>query len=43
MLESELNTELFARQDRGLLLTEHGKELIPYAESIIKTLEDGKK
>ena len=43
MLESELNTELFARQGRGLLLTERGKEFIPYAESIIKTLEDGKK
>lgn len=42
-LERELNTELFARHGRGLLLTEHGKEFIPYAEQIIQTYKEGKK
>ncbi|WP_269052645.1 LysR family transcriptional regulator [Sporosarcina sp. G11-34] len=42
-LERELNTELFVRQGRGLLLTEHGKEFIPYAKQIIQTFEEGKK
>ncbi|GGA23062.1 LysR family transcriptional regulator [Psychrobacillus lasiicapitis] len=42
-LERELNTELFVRQGRGLLLTEHGREFIPYAEQIIQTYKEGKK
>ncbi|SER99782.1 LysR family transcriptional regulator [Psychrobacillus sp. OK032] len=42
-LERELNTELFARRGRGLLLTEHGREFIPYAEQIIQTYKEGKK
>lgn len=41
-LERELNTELFVRQGRGLLLTEHGKEFMPYAKQIIQKLEEGK-
>ncbi|MFJ8066951.1 LysR family transcriptional regulator [Psychrobacillus sp. NPDC096426] len=42
-LERELNTELFTRHGRGLLLTEHGREFIPYAEQIIQTYKEGKK
>lgn len=42
-LERELNTELFARHGRGLLLTERGREFIPYAEQIIQTYKEGKK
>ncbi|TQR05721.1 LysR family transcriptional regulator [Psychrobacillus soli] len=42
-LERDLNTELFARQGRGLLLTEHGREFIPYAEQIIQSYKEGKK
>lgn len=42
-LERELNTELFARHGRGLSLTEHGREFIPYAEQIIQTYKEGKK
>ena len=42
-LERELNTELFVRKGRGLLLTEHGREFIPYAEQIIQTYKEGKK
>lgn len=42
-LERELNTELFIRQGRGLVLSEHGREFIPYAEQIIQTFKEGKK
>lgn len=42
-LERELNTQLFARHGRGLSLTEHGREFIPYAEQIIQTYKEGKK
>lgn len=35
-LEKELNTELFFRQGRGIVLTEEGKAFIPYAEQIIR-------
>lgn len=42
-LERELNTELFIRQGRGLVLSEQGREFIPYAEQIIQTFKEGKK
>lgn len=42
-LEKELNTILFARSGRGLLLTEQGREFLPYAEQIIQMVEEGKK
>ena len=42
-LERELNTELFARRGRGLLLTEHGKRFLPYAEQIVEMVEEGKR
>lgn len=41
-LERELNTELFARRGKGLLLTEQGKRFLPYAEQIIQMVEEGK-
>ncbi len=42
-LERELNTELFIRQGRNLTLTYQGKEFIPYAQSILQTLREGKR
>lgn len=42
-LERELNTELFTREGRGLLLTEQGRAFIPFAEQIIQTYKEGKK
>lgn len=42
-LERELNTELFIRQGRNLVLTSQGKEFIPYAQQILKTLREGKR
>ncbi|MEX3624633.1 LysR family transcriptional regulator [Viridibacillus arvi] len=41
-LERELNTELFERQGRGVILTQQGKDFIPYAQQIIQTFNDGK-
>ncbi|MGE7623774.1 LysR family transcriptional regulator [Viridibacillus sp. NPDC096237] len=41
-LERELNTELFERQGRGVILTQKGKDFIPYAQQIIQTFNDGK-
>lgn len=41
-LERELDTQLFARKGRRLVLTERGREFIPYAEQIIQTLKEGK-
>lgn len=42
-LEKELNTDLFIRQGRGIVLTEQGKSFIPYAEQIIQAYKAGKK
>ncbi|MFD9627677.1 LysR family transcriptional regulator [Peribacillus muralis] len=42
-LESELDSELFERQGRGIILTEKGKAFIPFAEQIIRTFQQGKK
>jgi LysR family transcriptional regulator, low CO2-responsive transcriptional regulator len=42
-LERELDSELFERLGRGLILNEKGKEFFPYAEQIIRTFEQGKK
>ncbi len=42
-LERELDIELFERQGRGIVLTEKGKEFVPFAEQIIHTLQQGKK
>jgi DNA-binding transcriptional LysR family regulator len=39
-LESELNTRLFYRSGRGLMLTESGHRLIAYAQTIKKTLDE---
>ena len=42
-LERELDSELFERQGRGIILTEKGKEFIPFADQIIRTFQQGKK
>lgn len=42
-LERELDTELFERKGRGIVLTEKGKAFVPYAEQIIRTFQQGKK
>lgn len=42
-LESELDSVLFERQGRGIVLTEQGKAFIPFADQIIRTLHQGKK
>ncbi|MBO2536658.1 LysR family transcriptional regulator [Rummeliibacillus suwonensis] len=41
-LERELSTNLFIRQGKNLILTSQGKEFIPYAQQILKTLREGK-
>ncbi|PKG23313.1 LysR family transcriptional regulator [Niallia nealsonii] len=42
-LERELGAELFERSGRGIILTEKGRDFIPFAEQIIRTFEQGKK
>ncbi|MFP3510263.1 LysR family transcriptional regulator [Peribacillus sp. SIMBA_075] len=42
-LESELDSVLFERQGRGIILTEKGKAFIPFADQIIRTFQQGKK
>ncbi len=39
-LENEYNTTLFERIGRNIRLTEEGKALLPYAESILKSFEE---
>lgn len=41
-LERELDTQLFARQGRGVTLTAKGKEFIPFAEQLIRTYQQSK-
>lgn len=42
-LEEELNTQLFHRHNRGMVLTPEGKKLITYAEQITSMIRDMKK
>jgi LysR family transcriptional regulator, low CO2-responsive transcriptional regulator len=42
-LERELEVELFIRQGRGLILTDKGKEFLPFAEQMIRTFQQAKK
>lgn len=42
-LEKELNISLFLRVNRELVLTEEGKNFIPYAQKILNTFKEGKK
>ena len=39
-LESALGTTLFYRQSRGMELTADGRRLLPYARSVVETLEE---
>jgi DNA-binding transcriptional LysR family regulator len=41
MLEAELRTPLFERVRGGMLLTEAGRELLPYAERALAAVKDG--
>lgn len=42
-LERELDTELFERRGRSIILTDKGKDFLPFAEQIIRTFQQGKK
>lgn len=42
-LERELDTQLFERRGRSIILTEQGKDFLPFAEQIIRTFQQGKK
>jgi len=42
-LEEELNTQLFFRHNRGMILTPEGKKLITYAEEITLMVDEMKK
>src|SRR5438045_2913246 len=37
-LEADLRCQLFHRQGKTVHLTHHGRELLPHAESILKTM-----
>src|SRR5215471_11286671 len=41
MLEAELRTPLFERVRGGMLLTEAGRALLPYAERALAAVKDG--
>src|ERR1700731_1019033 len=43
MLEQQLGTPLFERVRGGVILTEAGRTLLPYAEGVLAGLEDGAK
>lgn len=42
-LERELGTELFVRSRRGVRLSDTGRALLPHAERVLSTLEDGRR
>lgn len=42
-LERELDVELFERVGKKLVLTDEGREFLPYAESIIQSYKNGKR
>lgn len=42
-LERELDTKLFDRVGKRLVITDQAKEFIPYAEGIVRTFKKGKK
>ena len=39
-LENELNVKLYERTTYGILLTEKGRQFLPYAESILNTYDE---
>ena len=41
LLEQELNTKLFEKRGRNVVLTRYGKAFLPYVEASIGSLEDG--
>ena len=43
MLEQELNTKLFEKKGRNIVLTKYGKTFLPYVEEALGVLEDGVK
>lgn len=42
-LEKDLNTKLFEKSGRNVVLTRYGKEFLPYAQESLKILDDGVK
>ncbi|MFJ7840734.1 LysR family transcriptional regulator [Lysinibacillus sphaericus] len=42
-LERELNVELFYRDARSVILSEKGKDFLPFATQIVQTFQQGKK
>jgi DNA-binding transcriptional LysR family regulator len=42
-LEASLGVRLFDRVARGVQLTEHGRSLLPHAESLLKRLDDARR
>lgn len=40
ILENELNTTLFIRNNKGVTITSHGKKLLEYADKIIKLADE---
>ncbi|MFJ8099287.1 LysR family transcriptional regulator [Lysinibacillus sp. NPDC096212] len=42
-LERELNVELFHRDGRSVILSDKGKDFVPFATQIVQTFEQGKK
>lgn len=43
LLEQELDTRLFEKRGRNVVLTRYGKEFLPYAREALQTLADGVK
>jgi LysR family transcriptional regulator, cell division regulator len=42
LLETELKTQLFHRNHRGITLTEKGQQLLPYAQQMLSLMENAK-
>lgn len=40
LLEDELNTQLFVRQPHSVILTESGRELLPHAKKVLRSVEE---
>lgn len=40
-LEKELGVNLFAKEDRHIILTTYGKQFLPYVENALATLDEG--
>ena len=43
LLEEELQAPLFQRHSRGVVLTDAGRALLPYASNVLRTLRDARR